>query len=251
MKRIVMVSWFLVAARAWAVVDISPEEVGANPGVSGNVAVSYSTKSGNTEKDEADASAKLVYDSNRNYLAFAQGTYERTKSSDVLTEDKVFGHARYLHKLGSKTLYGEAFLQAHQDVFKGIDDRWLLGGNLRWRFLSGRDLGKLYVGVGAFQEELNYTDDFTEEDTSHTRLNSYLAYTRPFTESATFTMIGYYQPNMQTFSDYYTALDVELSVRVVASIRLSLTYEMDQDSRPPEGIEKVDQEISTSLIWEF
>jgi putative salt-induced outer membrane protein YdiY len=243
--------WALAAGPAWAVVDIAPEEVGTDPGLSGNVAVSYSTQSGNTEKDEGDLSGKIKFDSNRRYLAFIQGAYERSKSEDVLTEDEMLTHARYLHKLCAETLYGEAFVQFYENTFQGIDNRWLTGAHLRWRYFNNPKLGTLYLGGGAFREELNYTDEYPNEDDSKMRVNSYLAYAVQLTEKTEFSMTGYYQPSVDDSADYLAAFDAELAVHVVSDLYLSLTFEVDRDSQPPAGIEKVDQEISTSLIWEF
>jgi len=243
--------WVFAAAPAWAVVDIAPQEVGAHPGLSGNIAASYSGESGNTDKDETDLSGKLQYDNGRKSLAFIQGTYEWSQSEDVKTEDDKLAHVRYLHKLRGETLYGEIFLQFYENVFREIDHRWLMGGNLRWRVLNSSGWGKLYVAGGAFQEEVNYTEDFLEEDNSMTRINSYLAYTHPLTEKSEFTMIGYYQPAFESAGDYYAAFDAELSLHVMSNMSLSLSYELDHDSRPPEGVEKNDQDIKASLIWKF
>ena len=246
-----LVFWALAAAPAWAVLDIAPEEVSTNSGVSGNIAVSLSTQSGNTEKDETDLSGKLKYDSARSYLAFIQGSAEQTRSDAVTTEDEILAHARYLHKLRGETLYGEGFLQAYENTFKGIDTRWLSGANLRWRYFSNPKWGKLYLGGGAFREEVNYTEEYPDEDDSKIRLNGYLAYAVRLSEKTTFSLIGYYQPSVNDSEDYYTAFDAELSVHVVSDLHLSLSYELDRDSRPPAGIEKLDQETAVALVWKF
>jgi putative salt-induced outer membrane protein YdiY len=236
---------------ARAVEDVAPEEVGAQRGFSGNVSLSYSTKGGNTEKDETDFSAKVKYDSSKQYLAFLQGTYEKTTSTDVLTEDERLLHARYLHKLRGETLYGEGFVQYHNNVFQGIDDRVLTGGNGRWRWLDDPAIGKLYVGAGAFAETINYTPEFTAEDEDKYRLNSYLAYTRKLTDTATASLIGYYQPVIGDSRDYYISATLELEVRVISSLHLRIGYEYERDSQPPEGVLKTDDETKVSLIWKF
>ena len=145
----------LLAINAWAIVDIAPVEIGDKVGVSGNIAASYASKSGNTEKEEYNFSGKLQYDSNESYLFFVQASYERAESFDVKTEDQTYSHARYLHKLGREDLYGEIFFQYRENIFKGIDTRYLLGGNLRWRVVNKADFGKLYIGLGAFHEEMD------------------------------------------------------------------------------------------------
>jgi putative salt-induced outer membrane protein YdiY len=249
--RKLVVSLVLAASPAWAVVDIAPQEVGTHPGFSGNLSVSYSSDTGNTEKDELDTSGKLQYDNRRNSVAFIQGTYERSKASGVETEDDTLIHARYLHRLYGETLYGEGFVQLYENAFRGIERRVLMGGNLRWRFAKIPRVGKLYLGAGVFQEEVKYTGDFPEEDESLTRMNSYLAYTRPLAEKSDLSMIGYYQPAFESARDYYASFNAELTLHVVFELYLSFTYEFDYDASPPEGIEKEDQKIKTSLVWKF
>ena len=241
----------LAASPALAVVDIAPEEVGTDPGITGNIALSYSSKSGNTDKDEYDVSGKIKYDSNRKYLAFIQGTYEKTNASDVTTENETLIHARYLYRLNQETVYAELFGQYHEDVFQGIDERWLTGGGLRWRYFYNPNVGKLYIGCGAFAEDLRYTDDFPGKDETLTRFNSYLAYTCQLSERTEFSVIGYFQPAVDDTHNYYTAINAELMVHVVSDLHVSLVIEMDRDSQPPEGIEKTDRETKVSLVWKF
>lgn len=236
---------------AKAVEDIAPEEIGTNRCVSGEVSLAYSTKSGNTEKNETDLSGKVKYDSSRQFLAFVQGTFEKTTSSDVVTEDEALLHARVLHKLRSETLYAEAFGQYQNDVFKGIENRGLVGGGGRWRYMYDPDIGKLYLGLGAFAERIDYTQDYSAVDESNSRMNSYLAYTRKLTETAEVSLIGYYQPAFGDRSDYYTSATAELTIRVVSNLHLRIGYEYERDSTPPEGVKKVDDETKVALLWKF
>jgi hypothetical protein len=252
MKKILWI--FLLAFLTYPVrgiVKIAPVEVGDKPGVSGNVAGSFVSQTGNTEEDEADLSGRLQYDSNENYVAFIDGAYEYTLASDIKTEDEVYSHARYLHKLNAETLYGELFLQYRSDEFKGIDARWLAGGNLRWRFASNEKWGKLYVGLGAFQEKVDYIGSVPDSDESFTRVNSYLAYTNELTERIDFNMVGYYQPAFEDFDDFYSIGTAELNIDLVSNLSLSLLYELEYDSSPPIGIEKKDREFRTAFVWEF
>ena len=247
----ILAALLFAAGPAAAVVDIAPREVGDKPGFSGNVNLSLSDETGNTDNDDLDIGALVQYDSDRSWIAFAQGTYETSEKSGVETEDERLTHARYLRKLNRESLYAEVFGQLYENTFKGIENRWLAGGNLRWRFLPERPIGKCYLGTGAFHESQDFTDDYADEDGTAIRLNSYLAYAREFTDTVEFTAIAYYQPSVSEFADYYTALNTEFKVHVVSGMHLSITYEVDRDSQAPEDIEKVDRELSVSLVWEF
>ncbi len=250
MQKIALFVLFAVLP-AWAIVDIAPVEIGEKAGVSGNVAASYASKSGNTEKEEYDFSGKIQYDSNESYLFFVQASYERAESFDVKTEDQLYSHARYLHKLGRDDLYGELFFQYRENVFKGIDTRYLLGANVRWRVVNKADFGKLYIGLGAFHEEMDYTDAVPDQDESTVRMNSYLAYTNQISDNAKLNMNAYYQPSLEQSSDEYLSFLAELELHVVKQLYLSFVYELDYDSMPPLGVEKQYRMVKTSLSWKF
>ncbi len=249
--RYLLLTFLMIVTHAWAVVDIAPVEIGEKPGLSGNVAGSYVSKNGNTEKDEYDFSGKVQYDSNQSYLIFLQGSYERTETFGYKTEDQKFSHLRYLHRLNEETLCGELFIQGKENIFKGIDKRWLVGGGIRWRFVSDAQWGKLYLGLGAFQEELDYTDGVPDKDESTVRQNSYLAYSHTLSDTTKINLIGYFQPSFEESGDHYTSAMAEVKVHVVYELYLSFLYEIDYDSNPPTGVRKRDTVTKTSLIWKF
>lgn len=241
-----------------AIVDIAPQEVGEKPGVSGNIAGSYIGKSGNTEKNEYDFSGKIQYDSNDDFLAFLQGSYEFAESKGVKIEDQKFFHFRFLNKLNDESLYGEFFSQYKQDIFKDISNRWLNGVNVRWRFVNSPEFGKLYVGVGVLFENIQYTNSPTEPagtmiqpNENSLRLNTYMAYKHNLSSNAKLNMIGYYQPNLEQNSDYYASYTAELELHIIKEAYLSLIYRYEYDSKPAISVEKTDRTIKTSIVWKF
>jgi hypothetical protein len=244
------------ALPAWAIVDIAPVEVGDKPGTSGHVALSFSQKSGNTEKDEYDAGAKVQYDTNTTSVFFIQGTYERTESSDTKIEDQKFAHARYLYKLDER-LYAEAFLQYKQNIFKGIDRRLLSGGGIRWRAFVTSLGSKVYLGLGVFDERLDYyPEHVVDDDQKDLRMNSYIAYKGELSETTKLNLIAYYQPSFEESSDHYASFMGELDIKIVGDFSLSFIYEIDYDSRPPvlvsgDKLKKQDRALKTALKWKF
>lgn len=241
-----------------AIVDIAPQEVGEKPGISGNIAGSYVGKSGNTEKKEYDLSGKIEYDSNKTFLTFLQGSYEFTESKSIKIEDQKLFHFRFLHKLNNETLYAELFSQYKQDVFKEINSRWLNGVNVRWRYFSDPELGKLYLGFGVMSEKISYTNSPTDPlgttvqpNENLARFNSYMAYKHDLSSNAKLSMVGYYQPRVEQSSDYYASYMAELELRIVKEIYLSLIYRYEYDSKPAVEVEKTDTMTKTSIVWKF
>jgi putative salt-induced outer membrane protein YdiY len=240
---------------AWAIVDIAPVEVGEKPGVSGHLALAYAEKTGNTEKDEYDMSAKVQYDTNETSIFFIQGSYERTESGNTKIEDQKFIHGRYLYKLHPR-LYAEAFVQYRQNIFKGIDQRLLSGGGARWHAFTTPLGAKVYLGLGAYDEQIDYYPQYVaDDDLSDLRVNSYIAYKGKLSDSTQLNLIGYYQPSFDETDDYYASFLGELNVKIVGDFSLSLIYEIDYDSTPPQlvsgELKKQDRVIKTALKWKF
>jgi hypothetical protein len=169
----------------------------------------------------------------------------------VVTDDQRFAHARYLYRIRGEDLYGELFAQYREDFFKGIDNRVLVGGDLRLRLAKAERWGRLYGALGVFHEEIDYTIYVPDEDESADRLNTNLSYTHTPAERTEFSLLGYYQPSFEDVDDYYASFVGELQVQVVGELYLTLGYAWEYDSRPPAGVFKEDTTTKTSLAWKF
>ena len=241
----------LVTHPLFAVVDISPVEIGDKAGFSGNLAGSLVTKRGNTDKDEYLLSTKLQYDESDAYVTWGVVSYEYGESSGVKNEDKTYAHLRHIRRLHQPSWCGELFGQHAQDSFKNINNRSLAGAGVRWRFLNGEGWGKGYLGLGGFYEYIEYADGATDPAENNGRINSYIAYTKRFLESSKLNYIGYYQPKMDTASDYVMTQTLELLVPVYNRLNLSFKLEYDYDNRPGVGVKKEDISQMTAFSWQF
>lgn len=234
-----------------ALVSIAPVDIGEKPGVSGNVSGSFSSKSGNTEKDEYSLGARLQYDEGEQYVVWGTLAYDYGKSEGVKNEDKTYAHLRYIRALSGDAWCGELFVQTEQDEFKDINNRSLVGAGVRWRFFDSAEWGKGYAGLGAMYERITYDTSTVNPDEDNNRLNSYIAYTKKFMTASKVSYVGYYQPKLDEGSDYVTTQTVELIVPIYGKLNLSLSANYAYDSRPPVGVKKKDTAYMTTLVWEF
>ncbi len=241
----------LLLSPLFALVSIAPVDIGSKPGISGNVSGSFSSKSGNTEKDEYSLGLRLQYDEGNDYLFWGTATYDYGKSQDTKNEDKTYAHFRYIREMQTEDWCGEAFVQTQQDEFKDINDRSLVGGGVRWRFFNTEAWGKGYAGLGAFYEAIEYAHPLLNPDEDNERINSYIAYTKSFMTASKLSYVGYYQPKFSDGSDYVTSQKLELIVPIYGKLNLSMSAAYDYDSRPPVGIKKSDKVFNTALLWEF
>lgn len=242
----------ILSTSLFGLVTIAPVDIGAKPGLSGNVSGSLSSKSGNTQKDEYSLGLLLQYDQGVDYVVWGTLTYDYGKSNGTKNEDKTYAHLRYIHAIDeAKVWTDELFVQTEQDKFKDINTRSLAGAGLRWRFLSSDEFGKGYTGADGMLEKINYTNSDINPNENNIRLNSYLAFTKTFANESKLSFLGYYQPKFEKISDYVSLQTLELIVPIYGKLNLSLTAKYAYDSCPPVGIKKEDTSYLTSLLWSF
>lgn len=235
---------------AFGVVTIAPVEIGSKPGVSGLVEISVQNARGNTEKDEYKGGVKVQYDNNSSYVTWLQASANYAEVEGVKNTNKTYLHLRYIHTFyDKKDINYEFFGQSQTNEFTKIKHRYLLGGGYRFHILH-QLMGKMYVGVGAFGEHINYTTQIDPRE-NNARANIYISYTNKFSDDAKISYIGYYQPKVDNTSDYIVTNALELEVNVYKKFFVSLKVNFDYDSDPALFVEKRDFTQSTSLVYKF
>ncbi|WP_345993039.1 DUF481 domain-containing protein [Sulfurimonas sp. HSL-1716] len=235
---------------SYAVVSIEPVEIGKKPGVSGELEASFETTRGNTEKDEYKGGINIQYDSNESYVTWGEFTANYAEASGVKNTNKTYAHLRYIHTyLDNKDINWETFVQSETNEFTKIQERFLLGGGLRFHLLD-KAIGNAFVGTGLFYEHIDYTTSFDKKE-DNARANIYLSYSKKLGKDANIAYIGYYQPRIDSFDDYIISNAAELKVHVYLKLFISLKLFYNIDSKPALGVKKEDFSQTTSLIYTF
>ncbi len=239
-----------LAAEA-GIIPVKPREIGADPGWSGEAAVSLQTRRGNVETDSYSASLKATYDSNASYLVWGMVRGEYGEAGGVKNTNNSFAHLRYIRQIVGNATVGELFAQIEDDEFKSINDRSLAGAGLRWKFWHERArFGGLFFGLGAFYEYVDYSTE-TDPLERNGRMNAYLAYTLYFLKDSLFGVIGYYQPKLDDFDDYALNTSAKIEVPIYGQLYFSFLVIYTHDSRPAVGRKMDDFSQLTQLKWKF
>ena len=242
---------FFTPSLLLAVLEIKPVEIGENPGFSGSLGLSLETRRGNTVKDVYKGDIKITYDNNKSAATWVQFTKYYAEANHQEYINRGTAHIRHVHDLREDFLCFEVFAQSQQDKFKSINDRVLGGVGLRWRENIGDHYGKIYLGLGAYAEYLNYLDESLDPTEHNKRLSSYIAYNIPFNDSSSLTYIGYFQPILDRFEDHYISQQLELKVLIYKQLYLSFKIEYDIDTIPATDREKEDFSQVTTFLLKF
>ncbi len=242
----------LIAQNLLALVSISPVEIGNKAGLSFKIEAGFETKRGNTDKDNYQASARVIYDEAKEYVVWAELSGEYGESNAVADTNKAFGHLRFIHSLSDNdNLRYEMFSQLESDEFRLINSRLLGGIGLRYRLLNSEERGKGFFGLSIFHENIEYIESSLNPKEENQRLNVYLSYSIKLDKSAAFSYVLYYQPKVDDFSDYIVTNDLELKVKLYKTLDLKLSVTYSIDSMPPIGVQKSDFTQRTTLVLSF
>jgi hypothetical protein len=217
------------------------------PGWSGSAEGYVDVSQGNTEYEEYGGSLALQWRRGAHRIrALASGLY-KTGRGETQAEESTL-HLRHNLRL-RKWLATLLFVQNQYDPFQRLEHRFLLGGGLRFDLLRSGDL-RVFAGMATMLEDERIEGDAPGSGTEH-RLSSFLSALWDLREGVTLDAVGFYQPRWSRFSDLRASLSTRLKVDLVGSLYLSVLYELEQDARPPEGVEKTDWGLRTGLGMEF
>jgi len=246
MKYLIVI--FLSVLNLYALVSISPVEIGDNPGFTGLLKGSFDTKRGNTDSDNYTGGVKLSYDNNQTYLMWGEFNFSYAEVSGVKNANNTFTHLRYIHIIKPE-LDWEAFVQSQGNEFTMIDERFLSGGGVRFH-LDKERYGNLYFGFGGFYEYISYTT-IVDKRENNLRSNIYIAYKKEFTKDSKFSYVAYYQPKFTDVADYVVSTAVELTVLIYEKLYINFTVNYNKDSKPAIGVKQVDFSQHTGFIYKF
>lgn len=247
MKKLLLLTLFLSQA-LYAIVSITPVEIGKNAGWHTKVGVSLETVRGNTDKDNYKGSCKVTYDNNETFVSFIEVTGTYGETNGVEDTKKAYLHYRYIYAISPKKLRAELFLQAQFDKFKEIESRKLAGLGFRLKLYKFLEKGEGYIGLGSFYEEIKYLQS---SDLRNFVLSDYITYKVDFAKDKTLTYRLDFQHVYNNIDDYL--LIQKLALKIKLDKRLSLVIDMihDVDSAPVDGVAKNNFTQTTGLVYSF
>ena len=247
-QKILYFSLFLTTF-SYSFISLEPPVIGEKQGMSGEVSLGAKYNQGNTDSLSVGMAAKAQYDETK-WLLYLISAYSYGESNDLKdTNDGIF-HLRYVHVIAGTPYDYELYVQTEFNEFQDVKERSLIGGNIRRRFELGFD--KFYIGVGMFYAYME-PDEVTELDIIYRRvkMDSYLSFYKKINENFSLTYLGYYQPNIEDFSDFRIFQVLQLTTSITEHTALSFDITHKYNSTPYSHIEKNDVRSIISLKYRF
>ncbi|MBT30365.1 MAG: hypothetical protein CMO01_11960 [Thalassobius sp.] len=173
-----------------------------------------------------------------------------TSSENPDQENRGYQHIRYNYDINQTVVY-EAFTQLQFDQVLRIQRRLLLGTGLRFNLLKDESEDDLSVGL-TYMYEYEREKDTTAIHRDH-RMSSYISAKKQFNESIALSLISYYQPLFNEFSDYRISLGAGLNFKILNKLAFVIDVNLNYDAKPvvDEDIPDLTYSIRNGLSFKF
>ena len=241
----------LASNTAYAIVSMEGLHTGTpKEGFSGNIELTLSYTSGNTEKEDYALGSRLQWHQDKitDYLLL-RGAYG--ESGGVKSTENSFIHGRHIYQFRPR-LAIEGYLQGEQDTFARLEFRGLAGGGARYTLYQQENIGVVFLGLGAYYSQERIDDSFPDGGTeSLWRASSYLILKYQATPNTALLSSTYYQPALEGAADTRVLEQAAMKVKLNESLSMIVSADYRYDSEPPTGVENEDTTFTTSLSYEF
>lgn len=248
-KKLLMLTLLLTSFSS-AFVNLEPPVIGEKEGFSGEASLGARFNSGNSDTLALGAGAKGEY-STQKWLVYMLASYSYGESNDIKDTNDGLLHFRYVHEIDDTPYDYEFFVQTEFNEFQSIRSRDLAGANIR-RDFANLPFDKFYLGVGLFYSYME-PDVISEIDPVYkrTKLNTYISLLKKVNDVLSITYLGYYQPNVEDFSDYRIFQLLQFTTAITEEIGLSFDILHKYNATPYHAIEHTDIRSTINLKYKF
>ncbi|MFT5315546.1 MAG: putative salt-induced outer membrane protein YdiY [Candidatus Krumholzibacteriia bacterium] len=205
------------------------------PGWSGGLDGLFSGSGGNTDRIFFSLGGRTQWRGERNrYRIQFSSDYE--ESSGVETARSGVFHMRHNYQISDKWL-SVAFAQVQHNPFQELKSRWLVGLGPRFEPVNNDH------GVVAFGAVPMLEVERLESRPGHLargRMSFFVHLSRQLSETTQLDLVGFWQPLFSDFSAIRAVGNLVLKVDVTGEVDLKVGFSVEDNSRPPVGVERTD-----------
>ena len=243
---------FLVAEFISAQVNTEKFRVDTDSiGFSGNVDISGTAITGNTDFQLLSVDTRLNYNFGKDYIFFVGDAGYGWQDKEAFS-NQALAHLRYVLSTND-FLQIEFFTQLDYNKKRLLLSRELAGTGVRLKLLTSSNF-KIRYGIAYMFEHEKY--DLPENSihgriTNANRISSYATFNAKVKDGFTFNSTTYFQPKAGEWKDYKLISDNSFISELSALLDLSFGINLRYDSRPPDTIKKLDTITKFGLTFKF
>ncbi|WP_044208899.1 DUF481 domain-containing protein [Flammeovirga sp. OC4] len=182
-------------------------------------------------------------------------SFLNSEGFDLLQNGFLHGRMEFLK---NRKLSYEVFTQLQFDQVKGMNERFLLGGNFRFSPIKSKK-SFLAIGIGTFYENENW-HWLTEQDgetiihkakPSIARWNTYITYRADFSDNVFFNIMSYFQTKYSNVREYRLSILANLNIKISKKLYFNNNFTLWYENRPYVPIDKLNYSIKNGIGYNF
>ncbi len=223
----------------------------SDSGLVGMVGVDLLLRTGNVDLVKLDVDARADHLTPRSSTLLLVNADLGFLSGDRFTNDGLL-HLRHGRVVGRVATL-EGFGQLNYDKARELDFRALLGGGIRFTLTDTQRSG-LRVGIGCmFEHESLGLDPGAAhpQNTDVLRSSNYVVVRFTPGDRVVLASTAYAQPSIDEPADIRLLNKSGLAVAVTRSISVQIKFSLRYDSRPPDGVARLDTGLTNGVAIRF
>lgn len=220
-------------------------------GFSGNVDISATVITGNTDFQIITGSTRLDYSWTGNYI-FLVGNAGYGWENKEAFSNQALAHLRDVQSIND-FLQIEFFLQFDYNKKRLLLARNLAGAGVRLKILTTTSI-KIRYGLAYMFEHEEYdlpANSVHGRLTGVNRLSSYATFNFLIKNGFSFISVTYFQPKFRDWKDFKSISDNVFVSELSSLLDLTFGVSLRYDSRPPDTIKKLDTVTKFGLSFKF
>lgn len=208
-------------------------------------------QSGNADLFEVGANVRFDYRGGRHY-AFFLGEVRYGEEDGKSFRDRSFAHVRYNYQIAAP-LVAEAFSQVEQNGFTRLQLRVLAGAGVRLRYVDTERV-KVFQGTTPMYEFENLESSGLVRhpaEVSTVRWSNYVNVRLRLTDATQLLTTAYVQPRVDDVEDVRLLNESALAVAITEHVTLTVGFNLNYDSRPPDEVESLDVALRNGVKVSF
>ncbi len=220
-------------------------------GFSGNVDISATAITGNTDFQLISGDTRLNYNWGKSYTFFVGSAGYGWQDKEAFS-NQALAHLRHVQSTND-FLQLEFFLQFDYNKKRLLLSRELAGAGIRLKLLSEKSI-KIRYGLAYMFEHEEYDlppNSSHGRITDANRLSSYATFNVLLKDGFDFVSVTYFQPMINEWSDYKAISDNSFVSELSSLLDITFGVSLRYDSRPPDAIKKLDTVTKFGLSFKF
>lgn len=239
------------AANLHAQVNIERLRRGESTGWGASLNADVAVRSGNVDLVQLGLGGRVDYAQDR-ATTFLVASGDLGWQGGERFSNEALTHLRGIYKPAAQ-VWPEAFVQVNYDKSRLLTFRFLVGGGVRIGLVSTGNVELSWGSDYMFErEELDLPADAGHPDqTAVHRWSNYVSIRVGFNDQTSLVLVTYAQPQLDNFGDTRILSETRFGVDVAEAVALVLTFRLNVDTRPPDGIEEVDANLKAGVGLRF